>query len=172
MTVGLLQLLTLAGLAALWELSARTGWVDPLFVPAPSHVALALVEILSVALPRLADTLTKTVVAYVLSVVLGVSFGLTVGSLRYLHAVLGPYLTILYGIPKILVLPWIVLIFGIGVAPALIYSTLHGFFPVALLVIGGVRDVDPALVRVARSMGASQAQIYRKVILPAVLPSV
>lgn len=170
--VSLLQLLTLAGLFALWELSVRAGWADPLFVPAPSAVALALARIFAEALPRLGDTFTKTLVAYVVSVVLGVSVGLVVGSARHLHDVLNPYLVVLYGIPKILVLPWVILIFGLGVTPALIYATLHGFFPVVLLVMGGVRDVDKTLVTVARSMGASPGQVYRKVILPAVLPSV
>ena len=170
--ISALQFLTLAGLAAAWELTARAGWVDPLFVPAPSAVARAFAQIFADALPRLGDTFAKTLIAYVLSVVLGVSFGLVVGSVRYLHHVLNPYLVVLYGIPKILVLPWIILISGMGFTPALFYATLHGFFPVALLVIGGVRDVDQTLITVARSMGASQGQIYRKVMLPAVLPSV
>jgi NitT/TauT family transport system permease protein len=170
--IGAFQVLTLAGLLALWEISVRAGWVDPLFVPAPSAVGRTFVQIFTDALPRLGDTFAKTLIAYVLSVGLGVSFGLVVGSVRHLHDVLNPYLVVLYGIPKILVLPWIILISGMGVTPALVYATLHGFFPVALLVIGGVRDVDRTLITVARSMGASPGQIYRKVMLPAVLPSV
>ncbi len=74
--------------------------------------------------------------------------------------------------PKILILPWILLAFGLGATPAVVYGVLQGFFPICLLVAGGVRDIDRTPLRVARSMGATSWQLYRKVILPAVLPAV
>lgn len=167
-----LQLLTLTLLLLGVEAIVRLAWVDPLFVPAPSSVALAFGQISSETFPRLWDTFTKTAMGYLLSVILGVGFGLVVGSVRHLREVLNPYLVLIYGIPKILILPWVIVVFGFGVTPAVFYAFLQGFFPVAILVIGGVRDVDKQLIIVARSMGASPHQIYRKVILPAVLPSV
>jgi NitT/TauT family transport system permease protein len=86
--------------------------------------------------------------------------------------VVNPFLVALYAIPKILVLPWILLIFGLGLTPAVVYGVLQGFFPICLLVAGGVRDVDRMPILVARSMGATTGQIYWKVILPAVRPAV
>jgi ABC-type nitrate/sulfonate/bicarbonate transport system permease component len=167
-----LQIATIvAGLAA-WEAVARAGWVDPLFVPAPSAVARALGRIGVTALSGLGDTLAKTAVAYVLSVVLGVGGGLVIGSMRSLRQVLNPYVIALYGMPKILVLPWIVLFLGFGAAPAIVYGTIHGLFPILVLVVGGVRDVDRTLITVARSLGASTWQLYWKVILPAIVPTV
>ncbi len=124
------------------------------------------------ALAGLADTLGKTAVAYVLSVVLGVSAGVLVGSVRLLRDVLSPYVIALYGIPKILVLPWIVLLLGYGTTPAVFYGVLHGFFPIMVIVMGAVRDVDRTLVTVARSLGATTWQLYWKVLLPAIVPSV
>jgi NitT/TauT family transport system permease protein len=118
------------------------------------------------------ETLAKTLVAYVLSVVGGVTVGLLIGTVRQLHDVLDPLVVALYAIPKILVLPWILMVFGLGLAPAIVYGTLQGFFPVCLLVAGGVRDLDPHLVTVARALGASPWQLYRKVILPAAVPAV
>jgi ABC-type nitrate/sulfonate/bicarbonate transport system permease component len=156
----------------LWELTARMGWVDPLFVPALSAIAPALLAISGGAFVGLADTLGKTAVAYVLSVVLGVSAGVAVGSVRLLRDVLSPYVIALYGMPKILVLPWIVLLLGYGTTPAVFYGTLHGFFPIMVLVMGAVRDVDRTLVTVARSLGATTWQLYWKVLLPAIVPSV
>jgi ABC-type nitrate/sulfonate/bicarbonate transport system permease component len=167
-----LQLATLLALLAAWEGAARAGWVDPLFVPAPSAVARALGAIGGPALAALGDTLAKTALAYVLSVVLGVAAGLFVGSVRLLREVLNPFVIALYGIPKILVLPWIVLLLGYGTAPAVFYGTLHGLFPVLVLVMGAVRDVEPTLVTVARAYGATPWQLYRKVLLPAIVPSV
>jgi len=167
-----LQLATVLAGLALWELAARAGWVDPLFIPAPSAVARALAAISGPALAGLGDTLAKTAAAYVLSVVLGVSAGLAVGSVRLLRDVLSPYVIALYGMPKILVLPWIVLLLGYGTAPAVFYGTLHGLFPILVLVTGAVRDVDRTLVTVARSLGATPWQLYWKVLLPAIVPSV
>jgi ABC-type nitrate/sulfonate/bicarbonate transport system permease component len=167
-----LRALCLAGLAALWEVVVRLGWTDPVFVPAPSAVAAALGPTFLEALPALGETLSKALVAYLMATALGVGLGLVIGSIRYLYDVVNPFLVVLYSVPKILVLPWIMLLTGTGTTPAVLYGTLHGFFPVALLAIGGVRDIDRHLVTVARSMGATAGQIYRKVVLPAALPAV
>lgn len=167
-----LQLASLGVLGLAWEGAVRAGLADPLFVPAPSAVARVLAATAPEVGRLLGETLGKTLLAYVLSVGLGVGAGLVLGMVRHLYEVLGPFLVALYALPKILVLPWILLIFGLGVPPAVVYGTLHGFFPICLLVAGGVRDVDPLPVLVARSLGATPGQIYRKVILPAVVPAV
>lgn len=172
LTRRLLQLGSLALLAGAWEAVVRLGWVDSLFVAAPSAVARAILLIAPEAGRLLAETLGKTLVAYALSVALGVGLGLVIGAVRHLYDVLNPFLVALYALPKILVLPWILLIFGLGTPPAVVYGTLHGVFPICLLVIGGVRDIDRMPVLVARSMGATAWQVYWKVILPAVLPAV
>ncbi|HLE42970.1 MAG TPA: ABC transporter permease [Methylomirabilota bacterium] len=168
----LIQAGSLALLALAWEGGVRAGWLDPLFVPAPSAVARALGAIGPEAFRLLGETLGKALLAYALSVTLGVGAGLLIGAVRDLHDVLNPFLVALYAIPKILVLPWILLIFGLGVTPAVVYGVLQGFFPVCLLVAGGVRDIERQPLVVARSMGATPWQLYRKVIFPAVLPAV
>ena len=168
----LLQAVSLGALAAAWEVAARTGWVDSLFVPAPSAVVGAFRTIGPEAVRLLGETLGKTLAAYALAVLLGVGAGLLIGGVRYLHDVLSPFLVALYALPKILILPWILLIFGLAATPAVVYGVLQGFFPICLMVAGGVRDIDRAPLLVARSMGATPWQLYRKVILPAVLPAV
>jgi ABC-type nitrate/sulfonate/bicarbonate transport system permease component len=167
-----LQVVSVLVVLGVWEAVARVGWVDPLFVPAPSAVLGAFGRIRGSALQGLADTLAKTAVAYVLSVVLGVTLGVAIGSVRVLRDVLSPFVVAVYGMPKILVLPWIVLMLGFGTAPAILYGTIHGLFPILVLVMGGVRDVDRTLVRVARAFGASTWQLYWKVLLPAIVPTV
>jgi NitT/TauT family transport system permease protein len=159
-------------LLAAWETVARAGWVDPLFVPAPSAVARAFARMGRGALIGLGDTLVKTAIAYALSVILGVSFGIVLGSARPLREVLNPFVVALYGMPKILVLPWIMLLLGFGAAPAIVYGTIHGFFPILVLVAGAVRDVDRTLLGVAHSFGARRWQLYWKVVLPAIVPTV
>jgi NitT/TauT family transport system permease protein len=167
-----LQASSVLVLLVAWEAVARAGWVDPLFVPAPTAVTIALGRIGGSALAALGDTLAKAAIAYALSVVLGVSLGIALGATRLLREVASPFVIALYGMPKILVLPWIVLLLGFGAAPAIFYGTLHGLFPILVLVAGAVRDVDRTLLGVARSFGASPWQVYWKVVLPAIVPTV
>ncbi len=155
-----------------WEAAVRWGALDPLFVPAPSAVLRVFGATAAETLPRLGDTLIKTLLGYALAVGVGVPAGLLLGSRPTAHAVAMPYVVALYGIPKILILPWIALIFGIGFSTAALSAAVFAIFPVVVLVAAGTRDVDPTLVTVAVSMGASRAQVGRKVRLPAVLPSV
>jgi NitT/TauT family transport system permease protein len=170
--VASLQLASVLAVLATWEGLARGGFVDPLFVPAPSAVARSMPSVSGVALGGLAETLGKTAVACALSIVLGVAGGLVLGRAGALETAVRPFVIALYGMPKILVLPWIVLLLGYGTTPAVVYGTLHGFFPILVLVTGAVRDVDRQLLAVARSFGARPRQLYLKVILPAIVPSV
>lgn len=170
--IAAIQAASVAALLAAWEVVARAGWVDPLFVPAPSAVAAAFGSIGAAALGGLADTLAKTAAAYALAVVLGVGAGLVLGTAARAREVLSPFVVALYGMPKILVLPWIVLLLGFGTAPAVLYGAIHGFFPILVIVMGAVRDVDPMLLTVARAYGARRRDVYVKVIVPAIVPSI
>jgi NitT/TauT family transport system permease protein len=164
------QALSLAAVLLAWEVAVRTGLADPLFVPTPAAVAGALGATLRDAWPRLGDTLLKALLGYALAVGLGVAGGLWVGSRRLAHAVAMPYVVAAYGVPKILVLPWIVLICGLGATTAVLTATLFAVFPILLMVAAGTRDVDPTLVTAAVAMGATRSQVSLKVLLPAVLP--
>lgn len=166
------QILSLAVLTVGWEVAVRVGLADALFVPTPTAVAAAVGTTAGEALPRLGDTLLKTLIGYGLAVAIGVTAGLLIGSRQLVHDVAMPYVVALYSIPKVLILPWIALILGLGLSTAVISGTLFAVFPIVLMVAAGARDVDPTLVSVAVSMGATRGQIGRKVLLPAVLPSV
>jgi ABC-type nitrate/sulfonate/bicarbonate transport system permease component len=170
--IAALQVASVLVMVVSWEAVARAGWVDPLFVPSPSAVVRSVPSVGGEALGGLADTLGKTAIAYAISIVVGVAAGLVLGSARVLDDTVRPFVIALYGMPKILVLPWIVLGLGYGTAPAIVYGALHGVFPILVLVAGAVRDVDRHLITVARSFGARRCQIYLKVIIPAIVPSV
>jgi len=166
------QALSVVAALAAWEAAVRSGALDPTFIPAPSAILRVFGATLTDTLPRLGDTLLKTLLGYALAVGVGVPAGLLLGSRPTAHAVAMPYVVALYGIPKILILPWIALIFGIGLSTAALAAAVFAIFPVVVLIAAGTRDVDPTLVTVAVSMGASRAQVGRKVLFPAVLPSV
>ncbi|MDR7555965.1 MAG: ABC transporter permease subunit [Armatimonadota bacterium] len=167
-----LQGATLAAIGLVWEAASRRGVLDPLFVPPPSAVAGALGPVAALALPRLGETLLKTLGGYLLAVVCGVGLGLVVGSTRTPREVVMPYAMALYSLPKILLVPWIVLILGVRPQAAVIGGALFAFFPIMVQVVGAVRDVEGILLTVARSMGATRWQLYGKVIVPAALPAI
>jgi len=109
-------------------------------VATPVAVAAALGPTAREALPRLGDTLLKALLGYALAVGLGVLGGLWLGSRRFAHAVAMPYVVAAYGVPKVLVLPWIVLICGLGTTTAVLTATLFAVFPILLMVAAGARD--------------------------------
>src|SRR5437763_13325568 len=123
------QGLSVAALLVAWEAAARAGWVDPLFVPAPSAVARALGRIGAAALAGLGETLLKAAIAYVLAVVIGVGGGILLGSVRPLRQAVNPFVIALYGMPKILVLPWITLLLGFGARPAVGHAVIQRRLP-------------------------------------------
>lgn len=170
--IAALQVLSLALLGLVWEVVSRLRLVDPLFVPPPTAVVSAMGAVFSQALPRLGDTFLKTLGGYAVAVVLGVALGLLIGSLHTLRQATMPYVVALFSLPKILIIPWIVLILGVKAQAAILSGALFAFFPVLVLVIGGVRDVEPILITAATSMGASRWQLYQKVIVPAALPAI
>lgn len=167
-----LQVLSLAVLGLAWEAASRLRIVDPLFVPPPSAVIAAMGVVFQPALPRLGDTLLKTLGGYTIAVVLGIALGLMIGSLQTLRQVTMPYVVALFSLPKILLIPWIVLILGVKAQSAILGGALFAVFPILVLVTGGVRDVEPVLITAAASMGATRWQLYQKVIIPSALPAI
>ncbi|MDR7532997.1 MAG: ABC transporter permease subunit [Armatimonadota bacterium] len=170
--IRLVQATTLVLLGLGWELASRQGLVDPLFVPPPSAVAAALGPVSLQALPRLGETLLKTLAGYAAAVTIGVVLGLVLGSARTLREVVMPYLVAAYSLPKILLVPWIVLSLGVRPPAAMLGAALFAVFPIVVQVTGGVRDVEPLWLVVATSMGASRWQVYVKVVVPAALPAI
>ena len=161
------QALSVAAGLLVWEALVRWGVLDPLFVPAPSSVLSVFGATATDALPRLGDTLVKTLLGYALAVGVGVPAGLLLGSRPTAHAVAMPYVVALYAVPSVVWYPSLMLFFGLGPASKIAFGVLLGFFPVTLAVLAGIRQVPATLVTVAFSMGAGPWTMFRKVMLPA-----
>ncbi len=121
-------------------------------------------------LPDLRITLTELVVAFVLAMTSGTLVGYLVSRTDYTIRVFEPLFAGIYSIPIILFLPLYILFFGLGPASKIALGTTIGFFPIVLSTIAGFGNVDRTLVTAARSMGASDYQLFRYVLLPAALP--
>jgi len=169
---GLARLAVIAVLFAIWEIAARF-YVDKMFLSPPSSVYTSLhTVLLTPGVPAaLRITFFELSIAFVLSILIGVSVGLTVGLNRFAHRSFMPIILLLYGTPQITILPLFVLYFGIGAASKIAFGVTHGMFPIMITVVAGVQNIKPILLTSARSMGAGSWQIFRWVIFPHMIPS-
>ena len=153
-------------LLALWEISARYG--DKLFIAPPSAVAVSGWTILGDKrlVAAMTQALWELVVAFLIATSVGGVVGLLIGRIRIATAILQPIVLFLYSMPQAPMLPLFVLAFGIGPASKIAFGVSHGVFPMIITVAAGVREVDPALLRAARSMGASGARTLWSIVLP------
>jgi ABC-type nitrate/sulfonate/bicarbonate transport system permease component len=162
----------LFGLIALWYLGTTYWGISPLLLPNPVNVWRELSEVLASGdyLPDLKVTLTEVAIAFTISCTIGVTLGYLVSRSTYLVRAFEPLFAGIYSVPIILFLPLYVLFFGLGPASKIALGTTISFFPIVLNTIAGFSTVDRILITAARSMGASNMQMFRHVLLPAALP--
>jgi ABC-type nitrate/sulfonate/bicarbonate transport system permease component len=168
----LVQIAFLVGLLAWWYFATAKWGVSHLLLPNPVRVYHELKDVLGSGefIPDLRVTLTELAVAFAISSVSGVTLGYLLSRSQYLIRVFEPLLAGIYSIPIILFLPLYVLFFGLGPASKIALGTTISFFPIVLNTIAGFGYVDRMYIVAARSMGASDFQLFRWVLLPAALP--
>src|ERR1700733_9546143 len=159
-------------LLILWYLATNRWGVNRLLLPNPVSVWHQLVDVLRSGeyWPDLRVTLTELAVAFALAMVGGTVVGYFVSRTRYSIRVYEPLFAAIYSLPIILFLPLYVLFFGLGPASKIALGTTISFFPIVLSTIAGFGNVDRTLVTAAKSMGASNYQMFRYVLVPAALP--
>jgi ABC-type nitrate/sulfonate/bicarbonate transport system permease component len=159
-------------LVVLWYLATTRWGVSPLLLPKPVAVLSQLWDILSTGefIGDLRVTLGELAAAFVISSSCGLVMGYLVSRSQYRIRVFEPLLAGIYAIPIILFLPLYVLFFGLGPASKIALGATISFFPIALSTMAGFGFVDKTFVVAARSMGASNYQLFRYVLLPAALP--
>lgn len=153
-----------------WELFGRA--TNPILFSPPSRVAGAFVDLTaSGRLPRaLLTTLNTLLVGYALSVVVGLVGGVLLGRKARLAQVVEPYIDAVYATPRVVIVPLVILWFGVGYTGRLFIIWLGTVIPIILNTAIGVRQARPDLVEVARAFGASERQLIRHVIVPASVP--
>ncbi len=168
------SLLAAGVLVAAWELLPRQGVLNPAYFPPASRVAAVLAEGLSAGglLPHVAATVARLVVAFLLAALPGLLVGVATGLSETVRRVLDPYVALLYPIPKVALLPLMLILFGVGERAFVLTGALTAFFQIAVNTMDGLRQVDPTLVEVGRNYGASGFRLFWKVVLPAALPGI
>lgn len=158
----------------LWELCSRVAILSPRYFPPPTLVAATLASLLAGGdlWGETLVTLNRLAVSFVLAAVPGVPAGLAMGLSRPVRNVLEPYIALLYPLPKIALLPLFLILLGVGERAFILTGAITAFFQIVLSTLGGVQSMDPRLLEVGRNYGARGVGLFRKIVLPAVLPSI
>ncbi|MBI5304255.1 MAG: ABC transporter permease [Chloroflexi bacterium] len=183
-------------LLALWEFVVRAQWLDGRFFPAPSAVAVALwnltakgdllgkVWLLPGALAlgdwdaaqkiiiegHLWVSLFRIFAGFFLGAIPGIVLGVIMGMSRSVRVALDPVISAVYVLPKIAILPLVMLIFGIGETSKVVIVGISSFFLVLINTTVGVRDIEPIFFEAAKNYGANRWQMFWHVIIPGALP--
>jgi NitT/TauT family transport system permease protein len=163
-----------AALLGLWEAAPRLGLVDSTFLPPFSEVARAWWELAvnGQLATNLQASLVRSLSGFALAVAIAVPLGLLIGWYRPVADLLSPLLEVFRNTAALALLPVFVLILGIGETSKISIVLYACLWPILLNTISAVRNVDPTLLRLARSMNLSAPRLFQKVILPASVPVV
>ena len=155
---------------ALWEIGVRVFDVAEFVLPAPSAIFASMVQWHTAILQNAAQTLMTSVLGFGFAVVVGLVLGAALGASALIYHAVYPLLIGFNAVPKVAVVPILVIWFGIGTIPAVITAFLLSFFPIVVNVATGIATVEPELRDVLRALGASPIDIIRKIGLPRAMP--
>ncbi|SMH54285.1 ABC transporter permease [Azospirillum agricola] len=165
-----MPLLSAVGLFVVWELACRLFAVPEYLLPTPSASFLAAWTYRDAIWMHALQTLLTTLGGFALAVAFGVLLGALVGSSRAVYRAANPLLIGFNSVPKVAVVPILVMWFGIGTVPAVLTAFLISFFPIVVNVATGLATLEPELRDVLRSLGATRTDILLKVGFPRALP--
>ena len=154
----------------LWEIICRLGGIPEYFLPAPTVIFDAMFTFHDALIEDSLYTLLSTSMGFGIAVVFGLLLGLLIGWSKTIYRGLYPVMVGFNSVPKVAVVPILVLWFGIGIVPAVLTAFLISFFPIVVNVATGLATTEPELEDVLRSLGASKLDIMLKVGIPSAMP--
>ena len=165
-----IRVVSVAIVLGLWEMLGNR--IDPVLFTKPSLVAVAAVQmVMSGELWNyLAPSLVVLAIGLSLAGIIGIAVGLTLARFWVVDVALGVYITFLYSIPSVALVPLIVLWTGYETTAKVVILFLFAFFPMAINTYQGVKNVDPKLVEVGRAFRCSEGQLWVNIVLPGALP--
>jgi ABC-type nitrate/sulfonate/bicarbonate transport system permease component len=166
--------IALAFVLALWQGVCEAGWVSELFLPSPYRIGYALAQLVvsGEIWPHLSASLVRIAAGWAVGTVAGLALGLGMGLFTVARAVGMPMVSALFPIPKIALLPLLILWLGIGETSKIATIALGVFFPTVIAVYSGVDAVPRNLIRMAQSFEVPSLAIIWKVILPGAMPTI
>jgi NitT/TauT family transport system permease protein len=167
--LGAISVLLVLGI---WELIWELGWISPLFFSGPSAVAKQFRETLirGTLLSDMAYSGKNFGIGFLLASFAGVVLGIIFGWYRWIRLLSNPFVNAFYSMPRIAMVPLIIMWFGIGMWSKVFIVFLFAFFPILVNTVAGVKALDPDLLRAARAYCATDWQIFTTVALPGSVP--
>ncbi len=153
-----------------WELAVRAFQIEQFVLPAPSAIFASGWQWRWSILDNSWQTFVTTAVGFAFAVIIGLAAGVAIGSSTLIYDGFYPTLIGFNSIPKVAVVPILVIWFGVGTVPAVITAFLLSFFPILVNVATGIATVEPELQDVLRALGATRWQVIQKVGLPRSMP--
>lgn len=168
----LLGMASVAAFFLIWEAVAASGRIDPLFVSSPSRIARAASGLVRSGdiWPHIRVSLLEFVLGFGLAVLTAVPVGMLAGWYSQVFAVTNPFIAGLNAMPRDALMPLVVIWLGIGIWSKVALVFLGAFFPIAFNMMTALRTLDPSLVKMARSLGANDRQIFLSIALPSSVP--
>jgi NitT/TauT family transport system permease protein len=166
------QAALLAGIIGVWEIGARTGFIDGFFWSQPSKIADTFVVFFTAgdAWTDISFTFRSTVIGFLIGTTAGSLFGLSFWWSRNYAAIVQPYIICFESIPKLALAPLVILVFGIGIVSKIAMAVALTFVISTLTTSAGVKALDPDGERLFYSLGATRWQVFRKFVVPSCLP--
>lgn len=157
-----------------WQVASTAGWLNPAVFPPLDRVAGALWTGLSggALVDDIAISLQRAGTAFFAAVVLGIPLGLFMGQVRAVERALDPILQLFRQTSALALYPVFILLLGLGESSKVFVIFWATLFPILLATTGGVKEVDPKIIEMARTFGASRLTTFRRVVLPASVPSI
>jgi NitT/TauT family transport system permease protein len=166
--------LVIAAVLAAWELVVRLNGIAPIFLPAPSAILKYLVAMtIDGSMPyHLSVTFLRIIAGFGVAAVTGILVGIAMGMSPLTARIFDPWIGALYPLPKISLIPLLIIWLGTGESYKIVISAVTAFFPVAISTYAAIRQVDTGLMKAAKDLGANARQIQFNVVIPAALPGI
>jgi NitT/TauT family transport system permease protein len=164
--------LTVVGTLVAWEVATRAFGIPAYLLPAPSRIAVSLVENVALILKHGWVTTIEIVLGFLLSIVVGVPLALAIFMWPAFSRSVLPLLVSSQAMPKVAVAPLFLVWFGFGLLPKVLIAFLIAFFPIVIGTAVGLASIEQEKIHLARSMGLGAAATFFKIRLPSALPSV
>ncbi|MGH6661727.1 MAG: ABC transporter permease [Rhodospirillales bacterium] len=168
-------LLAAIGIAVVWQVVLVITKAHPAILPSPWAVAVEFGRLVGTGdlFMHTGISLARVISAWLLSAAIAIPLGLAMGRARALERIIDPVVELFRPISPLAWIPLAILWFGIGEAGKVFIVFIGTFFPTLLSTVAGVKGIDPVLVHAGRVLGCDSAtSLFRKVILPASLPSI
>ncbi|MFK8251748.1 ABC transporter permease [Ancylobacter terrae] len=162
--------LVLAGLLLAWEGACVLLDVPEIIAPRPSRVVEVMIQRWGILLDFCLQTLTTTLIGFAIAIAFGLALGLAIGASPFVYSGLYPLLIAFNAIPKVAIVPILMIWLGVGALPAVITAFVISFFPIVVNVATGLATIEPEMRDVMRSLGASNWEILTKVGVPRAMP--